>query len=171
MINKFTSRWFLLFSLSGNGLPPDICMSHPPIKHKHCSTFNEVTLKWSFNCLLYLKQQPPPTCCCCLPQQHATPWTAVHHAPVIGFPRQEYWSDLPFPSPGDPSWPRDGTRVSCIDWQADSLPLSHQGGPSLLLVTIKCQPQIISFPGLFLPSQISVPWKQGFSSLVNKLSH
>ena len=30
------------------------------------------------------------------------PWTAVHKAPLsMGFPRQEYWSGLPFPSPGD----------------------------------------------------------------------
>ena len=32
----------------------------------------------------------------------ATPWTVVHQAPLsIGFPRQESWSGLPFPSPGD----------------------------------------------------------------------
>ena len=31
-----------------------------------------------------------------------TPWTVVHQAPLsMGFPRQEYWSGLPFPSPGD----------------------------------------------------------------------
>ena len=31
-----------------------------------------------------------------------TPWTVAHQAPLsIGFPRQEYWSGLPFPSPGD----------------------------------------------------------------------
>ena len=30
------------------------------------------------------------------------PWTAAHQAPLsIGFPRQEYWSGLPFPSPGN----------------------------------------------------------------------
>ena len=30
----------------------------------------------------------------------ATPWTAAHQAPPsMGFPRQEYWSGLPFPSP------------------------------------------------------------------------
>ena len=29
-----------------------------------------------------------------------TPWTLVHQAPLsMGFPRQEYWSRLPFPSP------------------------------------------------------------------------
>ena len=32
----------------------------------------------------------------------ATPWTVAHQAPLsTGFPRQEYWSGLPFPSPGD----------------------------------------------------------------------
>ena len=31
-----------------------------------------------------------------------TPWTVAHQAPPsMGFPRQEYWSELPFPSPGD----------------------------------------------------------------------
>ena len=30
------------------------------------------------------------------------PWTEVHQAPLaMGFPRQEYWGGLPFPSPGD----------------------------------------------------------------------
>ena len=32
----------------------------------------------------------------------ATPWTIAHQAPLLmGFPRQEYWSGFPFPSPGD----------------------------------------------------------------------
>ena len=32
----------------------------------------------------------------------ATPWTVAHQSPLsIGFPRQEYWSGLSFPSPGD----------------------------------------------------------------------
>ena len=31
-----------------------------------------------------------------------TPWTIAHQAPLsMGFPRQEYWSGLLFPSPGD----------------------------------------------------------------------
>ena len=31
-----------------------------------------------------------------------TPWTIAHRAPLsMGFPRQEYWSGLPFPSQGD----------------------------------------------------------------------
>ena len=32
----------------------------------------------------------------------ATPWTVAHQAPPsMGFSRQEYWSGLPFHSPGD----------------------------------------------------------------------
>ena len=35
-------------------------------------------------------------------QLFATPWTAVHQAPLsVEFSRQEYWSGLPFPSPGE----------------------------------------------------------------------
>ena len=35
-----------------------------------------------------------------------TPWTVAFQAPLsMGFPRQEYWSGLPFPSPGDLSDP------------------------------------------------------------------
>ena len=35
-------------------------------------------------------------------QLFATPWTVAHQAlPSMGFSRQEYWSGLPFPSPGD----------------------------------------------------------------------
>ena len=36
-----------------------------------------------------------------------TPSTIAHQAPLsMAFPRQEYWSGLPFPSPGESSWPR-----------------------------------------------------------------
>ena len=32
----------------------------------------------------------------------ATPWTVAHQAPLFTeFPKQEYWTRLPFPSPGD----------------------------------------------------------------------
>ena len=35
-------------------------------------------------------------------QLFATPWTVAYQAPLsMGFSRQEYWSGLPFPSPGD----------------------------------------------------------------------
>ena len=35
-------------------------------------------------------------------QLFATPWTVAYQAPrSMGFSTQEYWSGLPFPSPGD----------------------------------------------------------------------
>ena len=44
--------------------------------------------------------------CCCLVTKlcpnFATPWTVALQAPLsMDFPRQEYWSELPSPSPGD----------------------------------------------------------------------
>jgi len=57
-----------------------------------------------------------------------TPWTVARQAPLsIGFPRQEYWSGFPFPSPGD--LPDPGIKPMSPACQADSLPLSHQGSP------------------------------------------
>ena len=45
----------------------------------------------------------------------ATPWTVARQAPLsMGFSRQEYWSGLPFPSPGDLPNPGIKPRVSCI---------------------------------------------------------
>ena len=43
----------------------------------------------------------------------------------MGFSRQEYWSGLPFPSPGD--LPDPGMEPMSSMLQADSLPLSHWG--------------------------------------------
>ena len=42
-------------------------------------------------------------CVCVLShvQLFTTLWTVAHQAPLsMGFPRQEYWSGLPFPPPG-----------------------------------------------------------------------
>ena len=48
-----------------------------------------------------------------------TPWTVAHEAPLsMGFPRQEYWSGLSFPSPGDLLDP--GTEPSSSALQVDS---------------------------------------------------
>ena len=48
--------------------------------------------------------------------------------PSMGFPRQEYWSGLPFRPPGD--LPNPGIEPGSPALQADSLPLSHKGGPT-----------------------------------------
>ena len=50
----------------------------------------------------------------------STPWTVAHQAPpFMGFSRQEYWSGLPFPSPGDLPDPGIESRSPAL--QADTL--------------------------------------------------
>ena len=50
-----------------------------------------------------------------------TPWTIAYKAPLtMGFSRQEYWSGLPFPSPGD--LPDPGIEPGSPALQADTLP-------------------------------------------------
>ena len=62
-------------------------------------------------------------------QFFVTLWTIACQAPLpIGFSRQEYWSGLPFPTPGD--LPHPGFEpMSPVDpaLQTDSLPQSHLG--------------------------------------------
>ena len=49
------------------------------------------------------------------------PWTVAQQAPLsVELSRQEYWSGLPFPSPGDLSNP--GIKPGSPALQADSLP-------------------------------------------------
>ena len=59
----------------------------------------------------------------------AIPWTVAHQAPrSMGFSRQEYWSGLPFPLPGDLPDPGNKLTSQCLlHWHADFLPLSHLG--------------------------------------------
>ena len=55
-------------------------------------------------------------------QLFATAWTVAHQAPLsMKFFRQEYWSGLPFPSPGD--LPDPGTETVSLassHWQVAS---------------------------------------------------
>ena len=62
-------------------------------------------------------------------QLFADPRTVAHQAPLfIGFSRQEYWSGLPFlPSEIFLTQGSNPHLLCLLDWQADSLPLSHQG--------------------------------------------
>ena len=58
----------------------------------------------------------------------ATPWTVAYQAPPsMGFSRQEYWSGLPFPSPGD--LPDPGIEPGSSTSQADALPSEPPGKP------------------------------------------
>ena len=55
-----------------------------------------------------------------------TPWIIACWAPLcMELSRQEYWSGLPFPSPGD--LPQPGINPGSPALQADSYQLSHEG--------------------------------------------
>ena len=57
-----------------------------------------------------------------------TPWTVAHQAPPsVGFPRQEYWSGLPFCSPWDR--PDPGIEPWSPALQADALTSEPPGKP------------------------------------------
>ena len=59
-----------------------------------------------------------------------TPWTAARQAPLsMGFSRQEDWSGLPCPPPGD--LPDPGIRPRSPALQADSLSSEPPGKPDL----------------------------------------
>ena len=61
---------------------------------------------------------------------------AAHQAPLsLGFPRQEYWGGVPFPSPGD--LPNPGIEAGFPTFQADTLtsepPGKHSDRPGFYL--------------------------------------
>ena len=57
-----------------------------------------------------------------------TLWIVAHQHPLsLGFSRQEYWSGLPVPFPGD--LPDLGIEPRSPTLRADSLPLNHLGSP------------------------------------------
>ena len=58
----------------------------------------------------------------------ATPWSVARQAPQsVGFSRQEYWSGLPFPSPGDLRDPGIEPRSPVLQEYLHQL--SYEGSP------------------------------------------
>ena len=87
--------------------------------------------------------------CCCLVTKScltpATPGTAACQAPLSkGFPREEYWSGLPFSSPGE--FPDPEIVPMSPAWQVNSLPLSHlESSVFFFIMLIKTFPPIKIF--------------------------
>ena len=88
-------------------------------------------------------------------QLFVTQWTVAHQAPLsMGFPRQEYWSGLPFPPPGD--LPKPGTEPPSLVSPALAGGFFNTGAPweaqyaNLLLISGTSH---VLFPmhGIFLP--------------------
>ena len=62
-----------------------------------------------------------------------TPWTVAYQASQsMEFSRQEYWSGLPFPSPGD--LPNPGIEPGSPTLQANALPFELPGKPTITII-------------------------------------
>ena len=83
---------------------------------------------------------------CCLVQLFATPWTVAHQAPLsTRFSRQEYWSGLSCPPPGD--LPDPGIKPAAPTapaLQAGSLPLSHPGKLIIIFSSVQFSRSVMS---------------------------
>ena len=99
---------------------------HRKLRHKKISppwvTILRATLVLCINGLL---------CVCSIVQLcFATPQTVAHQSPLsTGLSRQEYWSGLPFPSPGD--LPDPAIEPGTLALQVDSLPSGPLWKPTL----------------------------------------
>ena len=51
----------------------------------------------------------------------------------MGFSKQEYWSGLPFPPPGESSHPRDQTHVSCVSCTSSWVPYHWEVPPKMFI--------------------------------------
>ena len=74
----------------------------------------------------------------------ATPWTVAYQAPPsLGFSRQEYWSGLPFPFPGD--LPDPGIEPRSPAMEADALTSEPPEKPYKTVIYTSFAPQLFSF--------------------------
>ena len=94
-----------------------------------------------------------------------TPWTVAHQAPLsMGFPRQEYWSGGPFPSPGD--LPDPGIEPGSLASQVDPLPSEPPGKPKVSVIHLKlpspCPPP--AHHPLLQPPNNYATWRPGLGT-------
>ena len=83
-----------------------------------------------------------------------TPWTVAHQIPLsMGFPRQEYWSGLPFPPPG--GFPNPGIKPRSPALHTDSLPSEPPGKHSIYDMFVQ---MVSRAPSCLLSSHLCL-WK------------
>ena len=95
--------------------------------------------KWYINVSVFTRVKVKVKSLSCV-RLFATPWTVAYQvSPSMGFSWQEYWSGLPFPSPGDSSQPRNQTQVSYIAGRHFTLWTTREARRKVLY--IKCLSQ------------------------------
>ena len=111
-------------------------------------------------------------------QLFEAPWTVAHQAPLsMGFSRQEYWSGLPFPTPGDlpnlgmePEFlasPALAGRFFTISaaWGA---PKKAKGTADRVFKVFQCAHSTVRQPGFqYWFFNLSVKWDNNTTNLVN----
>ena len=121
-------EWVTIFSSRASSPPRDqthgSCTGRRTLDH--CAT-RETLMSLSKHLIWFLQDVCCSSCCwvakSCLTL--TTPWNVDHQVRLsMGFPKQEHWSGLPFPSPGD--LPDPGIEPVSPAWHS-SLPLSHLG--------------------------------------------
>ena len=84
----------------------------------------------------------------------STPCTVACQAPLsMEFSRPKYWSGLPCSPPGESSWPRDQTQVSCLSCIGRWV-LYHQH--HLGILKFKCYFSLLVFLGMSSGATISL---------------
>ena len=116
------------------------------IKESHNSVVNKAVIA---GMLLLLFSSISHLWLFCGPMDYNPPDSCVH-----GISKARIWNGLPFPSPG--VFLTQGSNLHLLHWQADFLPLSHQGGvlkspasPSMILNGLNLNLLTTSFLGYF----------------------
>ena len=87
--------------------------------------------------------------------------TVACQAPLsMGFSRQQYWSGLPFPSPGD--LPDPGSKPCLLHWQEYSLPLSHFEVAKFTTELIKNKESCVAMPKNWTKMHVLGSWNEPF---------
>ena len=139
-------QWQILFSL-GSKITADSNCSH---EIKWCLVFRrkamtnldsilksiDITLLTKVSIVKWSEVKRRSLSCV---QLFATPWTVAYQAPSsMRFSRQEYWSGLPFPSPGD--LPEPGIKPGSLTLRADALTSEPPGKAMVFKVVMyRCE--------------------------------
>ena len=122
--------------------------SYLPAWPNYCATGCKLWLYWS-NARRRMQDSLILTLSHPVVSDSATLWAVALQAPLsMGFPRQEYWSGLPFPLPG--IFLTQGLNLCLLHllhWQVNSLPLRHLRNPRLSLLC-----SLLHTPGCKSPS-------------------
>ena len=94
-----------------------------------------------------------------------TLWRA-HQVPLsIAFSRQEYWSGLLFASSGY-IFPTQGSNCHLLNWQMDSLPLSHHGSSVISWLLVKSTATVHIMRTMKYSSLLSQTAPHGYQSFL-----